>query len=301
VLEAFCHLQSPASGWKLVVVDNCSTDQTPQVIASFADRLPLYSVLEPKLGKNHALNTGLGLTDGDLTVLTDDDVFPNADWLIQFRRAADALPAYSIFGGLVLPCWEVPPPPWIQWVDVGTAFSIHPSSVMDGQLPAESLSMVYGPNMAIRTSIFHSGIRFDASIGPCGSNYPMGSETELVLRLSRQGHEAFFLKTAIVQHFVRKEQLNKAWVLERAVRCGRGRHRLYPNVRSYQGIPLHLFRDVLKEGFLVVAAWVTCRQEGVFRARWRFNILRGKAVEAFSLAREQRAAARLASSPLSQK
>jgi hypothetical protein len=36
--------------------------------------------------------------------------------------------------------------------------------------------------MAIRTAVFQSGVRFDASIGPRNSSYAMGSETELVLR-----------------------------------------------------------------------------------------------------------------------
>ena len=64
VLEAYCHLQSPAGGWKLVVVDNGSTDQTPQVVSSFADRLPLHLVIEPRLGKNVALNSGAWVCAG---------------------------------------------------------------------------------------------------------------------------------------------------------------------------------------------------------------------------------------------
>ena len=64
VLESFCHLQSPPSGWKLVVVDNGSTDDTPPVIASFANRLPLQYASEPTLGKNFALNTGVALVEG---------------------------------------------------------------------------------------------------------------------------------------------------------------------------------------------------------------------------------------------
>src|SRR5271165_5089803 len=98
VLEAYCHLQAPACGWKLVIADNGSTDETREVIASFTDRLPLSSVCEPRLGKNYALNAGLELVEGDLTVLTDDDAFPHTDWLVQLRKAADEQPTYSLFG-----------------------------------------------------------------------------------------------------------------------------------------------------------------------------------------------------------
>jgi len=287
VLPAYCNLQLPSSGWKLAIVDNGSTDQTSQVLSSFADRLPLYSIYESKPGKNNALNKGLALVEGDLTVFTDDDVFPHADWLVQLQKAADTQPAYSIFGGMVVPRWEVHPPPWITWIELGPVFAIHPPSVFQGEISRESLTMLYGANVAIRSNIFRSGARFDPSIGPRGGTYPMGSESDLIMRLSRQGHRALFVKDAIVEHLIEEKHLSKAWILQRAIRCGRGRHRLAPDVKSWMGIPLHLFRDIPKEALLMGAALVSFRKEAFFRARWRFNLLRGQALEALILAGER--------------
>jgi L-malate glycosyltransferase len=291
LLGTYLSLQVPSSGWKLVVVDNGSTDQTTQVIDSFANRLPLQSVFEPRLGKNHALNTGLGLVDGDLVVLTDDDAFPHPDWLIQLRKAADTHPAYSIFGGAIVPRWEAPSPLWVRWLDLGPIFTLTDTWLKEGPLPPALISVVQGPNMAIRTSLFHAGTRFDTSIGPRGSDYPMGSETELVLRLSRQGHKAWHVQGAVVEHFIRETQLSKEWVLQRAIRLGRGRQRMSPNVKLWMGVPRHLVRDIPKEGLIMAAAWVSFRQDALLRSRWRFNILRGKAIEAHTLSRERRAEA----------
>jgi glycosyltransferase involved in cell wall biosynthesis len=289
VLESLCHLESPLSGWKLIVVDNGSTDETAQVLTSFAGRLPLFSVLEPKPGKNCALNTGLELIEGDLTVLTDDDVFPRPDWLVELRKAADAQPMVSIFGGVVIPHWEVPPPGWVEWLDLGPIFTITPSSMKEGELPSDLITWVQGPNMAIRTSVFQSGIRFDTSIGPRGTDYPMGSESELLLRLGRQGHRAWHVQNAIVEHFVRKEQLEKDWILRRAIRWGRGRHRLESNPKLWGDIPRHLFRDIPKEGLHMAITWMTFRQEALLRSRWHFNFLLGKGIESRNMARERRA------------
>src|ERR1035438_1152686 len=161
VLEAYCHLEAPPAGWKLVVADNGSTDQTPQVIDSFRSRLPLHSVVEPKLGKNHALNAGLALIEGDLVVFTDDDAFPRTDWLIKLRKAADTHLAYSLFGGAIVARWEVPPPPWIVWVKLPAVFTLTIPSQADGPVGP---NIVYGPNMAIRARVFESGVRFDPSI-----------------------------------------------------------------------------------------------------------------------------------------
>jgi L-malate glycosyltransferase len=290
VLETFCRLESPPSGWKLVVVDNGSTDNTLSVLAAFANRLPLQCVSEPTPGKNAALNTGLAMIEGDLTVLTDDDVFPHADWLVQLRKAADAQPGYSMFGGAVVPRWESPPPAHIRWVKVAPTFGMNDPFLKDGPLPLWRIPDIIGPNMAIRSNIFHSGIRFDSSIGPSGSSYAMGSETEFLLRLSKQGYKGWHVCAAIVEHLVRGEQLEKDWILQRAIRFGRGHHRLFPNPRLWLGVPRHLFRDLPKEGLRIVAAWASFRQDALFRSRWRFNYLVGVAIEARSMARERRAA-----------
>ena len=287
VLENFCQLKSPPSGWKLIVVDNGSTDDTSQVLASFQQRLPMQLALEPKLGKNAALNTGLGLRAGDLVVFTDDDVFPRADWLVQLRLAADTQPEYSMFGGAIVPRWEVSPPPWVNWLELGPIFTITDPALKEGPLPGLLVTLIQGPNMAIRARIFEEGTRLNTSVGPSGPDYPMGGETELVLRLGRQGQKGWHVPCAVVEHFVRKEQLEESWVLQRGIRWGRGCHRLYPNVKLWGGIPRHLFRDIPKEALCILAARLSFREDALFRSRWRFNILRGKAIEARNISRER--------------
>ncbi|MGH9493518.1 MAG: glycosyltransferase [Candidatus Sulfotelmatobacter sp.] len=285
-LESFCRLQEPSSGWKLVIVDNGSTDQTPAVLASFENRLPLHTVYEPTNGKNSALNTGLDIVEGDLTVFTDDDVFPHADWLVELRNAADAQLAYSMFGGAVVPRWEIPPPHWVQWVQQGPVYSLADLSLKEGPL---SPFLVFGPNMAIRTSVFQSGTRFDSATGPSAShNYAMGSETELTLRLDREGHKAWFVPSAVVEHFIRDYQIRKAWVLKRAIRYGRGMFRLHNRTdnseiaRSWfeMPIPLRLYVKLFKEAIKIAKARVRSDERGLFSAHWRLNYLWGYVIEA---------------------
>jgi L-malate glycosyltransferase len=287
VLNAFCRLEKPPGGWKLVVVDNGSTDRTGDVLGSFAHRLPLHRAFEPAAGKNLALNTGLMMLEGDLTVLTDDDVFPDANWLVELRRAADAQPTYSMFGGAILPRWEIRPPRWVQWTETGPVYTLTDPSWKEGPLAA---SLIFGPNMALRTSIFRSGIRFDPSIGPRGASYPMGSETELLQRLARQGHAAWHVPGAVVEHFIRAEQLTRAWVLQRAIRYGRGKYRLSRQARAGGAggsVPTRILlsRRLLKEGLVIAAASILFRQEALFRGLWRFNYWRGQAAEARILSR----------------
>ena len=63
VLESYCRIVPPHDGWKLVVIDNGSTDETTQVLDSFQNRLPLQVLSESRPGKSCALNTGLKLAE----------------------------------------------------------------------------------------------------------------------------------------------------------------------------------------------------------------------------------------------
>ena len=83
MLAACTALRPPGGGWRMVVVDNASDDDTKEIVESFMASLPIAYVHEAKQGKNAALNTGLGHVTGDLVVLTDDDVVPHPDWLYQ--------------------------------------------------------------------------------------------------------------------------------------------------------------------------------------------------------------------------
>ncbi len=280
-LEDFCRIQEPASGWKLVIVDNGSTDETPAVLASFSSRLPLKTAYEPTGGKNSALNTGLGFVEGDLTVFTDDDTFPHTGWLVELRKAADAQPAYSMFGGAIVPRWEVPPPLWVQWLEQAPVYTLTDPAMKEGPIRP---FMVFGPNMAIRSAVFQSGVRFEPSIGPKSTSYAMGSETELTTRLDRQGCKSWYVPSAVVEHFIRDYQLRESWVLKRAIRYGRGRFRLelqvYRRYPSWFGVPRTFFRQIFEQEKTIIKAWLRSDRRELFCATWRRNFLWGHVIEA---------------------
>lgn len=292
VLKAFCRLQTPAGGWKLVIVDNGSTDATKEIIHSFVDRLPLSYLFEPSRGKNAALNTGLAHVEGDLVVLTDDDVLPRSDWLLEMRGAADSHPSFSLFGGTVVPRWEIPPEEWIlvilAWVPVGLVFGNTDPSWNEGPIKPYCL---FGANMAIRAEIFEAGYRFSVRIGPRGRNYAMGSETELTLRLGKAGFMSWHCKQAVVEHIVRRFQMNRAWILGRSLKFGRGSYRTWIQyedigLKSYLGIPRHLIKEIVKQALYVGRAKLSGDTKELFQQRWKFNYLLGQAIEAWLIHRE---------------
>ena len=221
VLESFTKLNAPAGGWKLVVVDNGSTDGTARLLRGFAAGLPLTVLTEPRAGKNRALNAALPHLEGALVVLTDDDVLPRADWLVRLQQAALQQPERSLFGGTVLPHWSRPPPSWLT--EKAVPFSVLYAQQKRHAGPC-SFDAIFGPNMAVRSSVFAAGHRFSETVGPDETRrmYAMGGETEFLRRVEAAGYAGWFVPEAVVGHIIRPEQLDEDWILQRAYRYGIG-------------------------------------------------------------------------------
>ncbi|WP_114395424.1 glycosyltransferase family 2 protein [Oleisolibacter albus] len=227
VLEAYTRLIAPRGGWRLIAVDNGSSDDTPAILSSFVGRLPLTLLREAGKGKNRALNRALPQAEGDLFVFTDDDAVPEPDWLLRLRAAADAHREHDIFGGAIRPFWPHDPPDWMARFKLPLNVLYAVTQEQEGPCAA---SLVWGPNMAIRAAVFRQGHRFDDTVGPDGTPaYAMGSETEFNTRLERAGHRAWFVADALVHHMIRPEQMDEGWILGRAYRHGRGIRRFDPD------------------------------------------------------------------------
>lgn len=284
VLDAYCALQAPPGGWRLLVVDNGSTDDTRHVLERYAARLPLQVLQEPRRGKNVALNTGLQVAlagpVAELLVFSDDDAAPQADWLVRLSECAAAHPEYSVFGGSILPDWACGPPDWIaRLVPLGLTYGATAPDLADGPIFP---GLVWGANMAVRRSVFDAGQRFDTSIGPNAGHYAMGSETEFTRRVHALGYRSWFCPAARVAHHIRAHQTEVSYVLQRARRFGRGKARqdqpgVFPEVL---GMPRWMLLRLLLEA----GGWLTATLRGLsdrrFLHRWEISYLLGYLQEA---------------------
>ena len=186
MMEAFTRLEPPAGGFKIIAVDNASTDHTGEILSRYQSWLPLTILSQPARGKNKALNFAIPALAGDLVVFTDDDVMPEFDWLIRLRGAAAEHPEYDIFGGRITPHWIEEPPGWLfDLLPSAMAYALTDEHLETGPISA---GLVWGPNMALRARVFADGSRFNEAIGPGPGQYIMGGETEFTLRLQNRGH-----------------------------------------------------------------------------------------------------------------
>ena len=220
-LEGYCNVEPPPRKWKLVVVDNGSTDSTGKIIDSFKTRLPLEHLYEPIPGKNRALNVGLSAVEGSILIVTDDDAIPDRNFLKAWTKAFDSKPDIGLFGGSIKPLFEAAPPKWLAENEFFYDMLFSARNLPEGPIDAAS---IYGPNMAVRTSVFDRGFRFNENIGPNGSDpdYPMGSETEFCRKLEQHGILSWNAKEPSVHHIIRAHQVDEGYWVKRAYRHGRG-------------------------------------------------------------------------------
>lgn len=269
--------------WKLVIVDNASTDNTKQIIQSYSNKLPLTYLLETRKGKNIALNSALAHIEGDIVIFTDDDVIPSSDWLQKYREAFDAHPDYSIFGGAILPHWEAKPQLLhLEAIPQGPVYALTKPDWEDG--PCSPYN-IWGPNMAIRSSIFTDGHQFDENIGPSSQNknYVMGSETCFTSHLVNNGHKCWHLPNVKVQHIIRKNQMQADWVFKRGIRYGRS---LYEpadtgyNPMRLAGYPAYLIVRWVKALISLAASHLSLSLKRKYQAKWQLNVCIGTLIEA---------------------
>jgi glycosyltransferase involved in cell wall biosynthesis len=221
-LAGYANQPDPGFPWKLVIVDNGSTDQTAAIIREFGGKLRLEAVVEPVPGKNRALNRGLSLIEGEIIVISDDDAIPQAGFLAAWKDAFQREPTADVFGGSIIPVFEVPPPDWLAQSELHFE-ELYASRRNLPEGPIAPLG-IYGPNMAVRGRVFADGMRFHELIGPNASdpNYAMGSENDFCVRADKRGYRTWFTPAPTVWHIVRRHQVTFDYCVGRAYRLGRG-------------------------------------------------------------------------------
>jgi GT2 family glycosyltransferase len=84
---------------EIIVVDNGSTDDTPQALAGYADRVRIVRLPE-NVGFVRGNNAGIEAADpaSDIVLVNNDLEFTQADWLVRLRRCAHADDRVGIVG-----------------------------------------------------------------------------------------------------------------------------------------------------------------------------------------------------------
>jgi GT2 family glycosyltransferase len=281
MMAALERLRPPQRPWRIVGVDNASTDASAKILREAAARLPLTVLHAPTPGKAPSLVLGARAATGDLVVITDDDVEPCPLWLTAYEAAADRHRETGLFGGPITPSPMESVGPWFHHAGHHRAELFAHTEIDDG--PVEPTANLFGPNFMLRRE--HLGLLETASVfGPTFADgrsayFPMGDDTQLMALARERGIEARGVPDARVNHMVRAFQTELDFMLRRAVRHGRGW------AIRYAGVEAPLLRRRLKLLVIGLAGSVTFAgrsspEAAAFDRLWRAHWRRGVALGA---------------------
>jgi glycosyltransferase involved in cell wall biosynthesis len=288
--------------WELLVVDNNSTDRTPEVVTEAARSFPveLRYVFEPEQGRSAALNAGIRQARGEIIATTDDDVRVQPDWLDSAAEALATLECDYV-GGKALPIWRAPKPPWIpnhggrQWAVIAL-LDFGPEPIPYFRDPHR---VPIGVNMAFRRDAFERAGLWSTRVGRKKGTL-LGQEVrEWALRAHSAGLRGYYVPDMVIRHVVHSNRLNKRYFRRWYYWNGVSRALMYrdawidmevPEERTLDysrvphllGVPRFYYRKVLSEARRLVAS--VLRREpaaalnaelwlwffvGVFHQRWQ--------------------------------
>jgi glycosyltransferase involved in cell wall biosynthesis len=274
-LAAFTTLTPPdGCDVEIIVVDNNSTDTTAAVIADAATRspFPIVALHESRQGKSFALNRGLEAARGDVVALTDDDVWPEQDWLCRIVGRFRERDVTFVFGK-VLPRWGALPPPELLTPPAQDIWG--PLALVDyGDEAADYLPELTGQRLPIGANLAFSrralgtvgGWRTD--LGKVDNTLTSGEDHEIFCRLRRFNLYSGFYDPAIaVRHYVPARRLTRRYFREWFFWSGKTHalmlDDLYPHidmtrVARIAGMPRFLWRQGLQQ----LGRWVKTRRPG---------------------------------------
>jgi glycosyltransferase involved in cell wall biosynthesis len=196
---------------EVVVVDNGSTDETPEVVAEFGGRLPIRRVSEPTPGLSHARNAAVRAARGDYILWTDDDVLVPPNWMEVYAEAIRRWPEAAVFGGPIRPQFDATPPRWLARALPVVANAYALLDLGDAPAPFSERAVPFGANYVVRTAEqrLHP---YSPRLGRVHDKLTSGEETAVVRAILADGGTGWYVPTAGVRHLLAPERLTERYL-----------------------------------------------------------------------------------------
>jgi glycosyltransferase involved in cell wall biosynthesis len=176
---------------EVLVVSDGSTDDTPQVVDEFSEKLPVRLIANPKTSVSIARNTGLRAARGRTLLFLDDDVVPSERLILEHTEFHRHRPeTEAVLLGYVTWLAERSITPFMRWYgEYGALFGF--SLLQDGA--QADRRYLYTCNISFKTEFLlqNHGLNEDLTVY---------EDHELGYRLAKHGMEMYFNRGALGYH-----------------------------------------------------------------------------------------------------
>ena len=205
----------PKSNYEIVVVDNASTDATPDVARSFCNQADIQVVREERIGLCIARNTGWQAASGRYIALFDDDAQAQPGWLAAIHDAfARAPQSVGVIGGRVDPIWQAERPDWLG-DEIAASLTIVDWGPHEKVIEDIRREWLVGANMAAPKALIAAVGGFHPWLDRVGNNLLSSGDVFLQKEIMRRGYQCLYVPAMAIDHLVPPSRLNKRWFMKR--------------------------------------------------------------------------------------
>jgi len=179
-LDALSTQDLPASDYEVIVVDDGSTDDTPDIVR----RYPGVRLIQQSPGSSFiARNRGLAAAQGDIILFTDADCRPKPDWARRLATALEESEAAGAKGAYVSE----------QQSLVARFVQIEYETKYVQLAQQESIDFIDTYAAAYTRAVLKDAGGFD-------ERFPLLGDQELSFRVAERGYKMVFVPEAVVGH-----------------------------------------------------------------------------------------------------
>lgn len=213
-IASLCEQTLAPDRYEICIVNNLSTDNTPQIVEQLIQRYPkhkIFMVEEKSLGSSHARNKALHCCNSPLLAYGDDDAVVEPDWLEKFLNDFNTLGAdLGKVGGEIKPVWGAPRPAWLT---EGMLPMLSAATALGTQAKFCNHPLFEGNSCYRREAVLAAG-GFPTELGRRGSML-MSGENAVDLLMSVAGWKIYYDPAIVMHHVIHADRLTPGWMRRR--------------------------------------------------------------------------------------
>lgn len=219
-LHSLLENEADPDRFEVLIVDNNSSDETPDIAHTYIDNYPNHDiqyVKEPQQGLSSARNRGIKEAKYPIITFLDDDISTDIDFINNWLHFFDTHPNAQCAGGKIEVQFDDSRPHWMSHF----LLPLLGHHDLGGRIKKYKRHRYpFGGNMAFKRSVFDQHGFFDTELGRKGDQLKASEEKEFFQRLKKTNTDIYYVPNAMLYHRVDKQRLTKEYIKRQAIGLG---------------------------------------------------------------------------------